>query len=137
MRGCLSFTSLVVLVNGSAKGWVKASRGLRQGDPLSPFLFTLVVDVLSRLMFRIEEKGLTEGFFVGRNRTRVLISQFADDIIFFSKTASEHLQNLKIILLVFGQFSGLKVKLEKSFLLGINTNQEMVSLWLQILTVES
>ena len=62
MRGCLSSTSLVVLVNGSAKSWVKASRGLRQGDLLSPFLFTLVVDVLSRLMFKAEEKGLTEGF---------------------------------------------------------------------------
>ena len=59
MRGCLSSTSLVVLVNGSAKSWVKASRGLRQGDPLTPFLFTLVVDVLSGLMFKAEEKGLT------------------------------------------------------------------------------
>ena len=43
--------------NGDAKGWVKASRGLRQGDPLSHFLFTLVADVLSRLMFRVEELG--------------------------------------------------------------------------------
>ena len=43
--------------NGDAKGWVKASRGLRQGDRISPFLFTLVADVLSRLMFRVEELG--------------------------------------------------------------------------------
>ena len=39
----------------------------------------------------------------------------------------EHLQNLKIILLVFGQVLGLKVNLENNFLLGINSNQEMVS----------
>ena len=37
MRGCLSSTSFAILLNGSAKGWVEASRGLRQGDPLCPF----------------------------------------------------------------------------------------------------
>ncbi|RVW94050.1 putative ribonuclease H protein [Vitis vinifera] len=66
IRGCLSSSSFAILVNGNAKGWVKASRGLRQGDPLCPFLFTLVADVLSRLLFRAEETGLTEGFSVGR-----------------------------------------------------------------------
>ena len=111
MRGCLSSTSLAVLVNGNAKGWVKLSGGLRQGDPLSPFSFTLVVDVLSRLMFKAEEKGLTEGFLVGRNRTRVSILQFADDTIFFSNATMEHLLNLKTFLLVFGEVSGLKVNL--------------------------
>ena len=73
MRGCLTSTSFAILVNGSAKGWIKASKGLRQGDPLSPFLFTLVVDFLSRMIFRAEERGLAEGFLVGRYRTKVSI----------------------------------------------------------------
>ena len=127
MRGCLSSSSFAILVNGNAKGWVKASRGLRQGDPLSPFLFTLVADVLSRLMIRAEETGITEGFLVGRDRTRVSLLQFADDTIFFSKASLDLLQNLKIILLVFGQVSGLKINLEKSTISGINTRQEMLS----------
>ena len=85
-RDCLSSSIFAILVNGNAKGWVKASKGLRQGDPLSPFLFTLVANVLSRLMIRAEETGLTEGFFEGRDRTRVSLLQFADDTIFFLKS---------------------------------------------------
>ncbi|KAJ9708595.1 hypothetical protein PVL29_000566 [Vitis rotundifolia] len=86
MRGCLSSVSFVVLVNGNAKGWVKAFRGLRQGDPLSPFLFTLVADVLSRMLLRVDERNALEGFRVGRNITMVSHLQFADDTIFFSST---------------------------------------------------
>ena len=59
MRGCLSSVSYAILVNGNAKGWVKATRGLRQG-PLSPFLFTIVTDVLSRMLLRAEERSLLE-----------------------------------------------------------------------------
>ena len=131
MRGCLS-SSFAILVNGNAKGWVKASRGLRQGDPFSPFLFTLVADVLNRLMIRAKETGLTEGFLVGRDRTRVSLLQFTDDTIFFSKASLEHLQNLKIILLVFGQVSGLKINLEKSTISGINTRQELLSSFISV-----
>ena len=113
MRGCLSSVSYAILVNGNAKGCVKATRGLRQGDPLSHFLFTFVVDVLSRMLLRAEERSLLEGFRVGRNRTRVSHLQFADDTIFFPNTCEEDLQTLKSLLLVFGHISGLKVNLDK------------------------
>ncbi|RVX14250.1 putative ribonuclease H protein [Vitis vinifera] len=127
MNGCLSSVSYAVLVNGSAKGWVKASRGLRQGDPLSPFLFTLVADVLSRMLLRAEERNMLEGFRVGRNRTRVSHLQFADDTIFFSNTKEEDLQTLKSLLLAFGHISGLKVNLDKSNIYGINLDQAHIS----------
>ena len=68
MRGCLSSVSFAVLVIGNAKEWVKASRGLRQGDPLSSFLFTIVADVLSRMLLKAEERNVLEGFKVGRNK---------------------------------------------------------------------
>ena len=113
MSGCLSSVFYAILVNGSAKGWVKASRGLRQGDPLSPFLFTLVADVLSRILLRAEERNMLEGFRVGRNRIRVSHLQFADDTIFFSNTREQDLQTLNSLLLAFGHISGLKVNLDK------------------------
>ena len=122
MSGCLSSVSYAILVNGNAKGWVKATRGLRQGDPISPFLFTIVVDVL-----RAEKRSILEGFGVGRNRTRVSHLQFADDTIFFSSSCVEELQTLKFILLVFGRISGLKVNLDKSNLFGINLDQDHLS----------
>ncbi|RVW61143.1 Transposon TX1 uncharacterized 149 kDa protein [Vitis vinifera] len=103
MRGCLSSVSYAVLVNGNAKGWVKASRGLRQGDPLSPFLFTIVADVLSRMLLKAEERNVLEGFRVGRNRTRVSHLQFADDTIFFSSTREEDMMTLKSVLLVLAE----------------------------------
>ena len=90
-------------MDGNAKGWVKANKGLRQGDPLSPFLFTIVTDVLSRMMLRADERCLLEGISVGRNRTRVSHMLFANDTIFFSISRVEELQTLKFILLVFGQ----------------------------------
>lgn len=127
MSGCLSSVSYAILVNGSAKGWVKASRGLRQGDPLSPFLFTLVTDVLSRMLMRAKERNMMEGFRVGRNRTRVSHLQFADDTIFFSNSREEELQTLKSLLLVFGHISGLKDNLNKSSIYGINLDQAHLS----------
>ncbi|RVW86011.1 Transposon TX1 uncharacterized 149 kDa protein [Vitis vinifera] len=99
MSGCLSMVSYVVLVNRNTKEWVKAFRGLRQDDPLSPFLFTFVADVLSRMLLRAEERNLLEGFRVGRTKTRVSHLQFADDTIFFSNTREEELQILKSLLL--------------------------------------
>ena len=131
MRCCLSSTSFAILVNGNAKGWkvrLRPLKVLRQGDLFSPFLFTLGVDVLSKMMIRAEESGLIEGFVVGRDRTRVSLLQFTNDIIFFSKASPEYLQNLKLILLVFGQVSSLKINLEKSTLSGINRSQELSSL---------
>ena len=120
MRGCLSSVSFAVLVNGNTKGWVKASIGLRQGDPSSIFLFTIVADVLSRMLLRAEERNVLEGFRVGRNRTRVSHLQFADDTIFFSSTREEDMMTLKNVLLVFGHSSGLKVNLDKSNIYDIN-----------------
>ena len=54
-------------------------------------------------MIREEKSGLIEGFIVGRDRTRVSLLQFLNHTIFFSKVSPGHLQNLKLILLVFRQ----------------------------------
>ena len=125
-EGCLFSASFVILVNGNAKGWVKAFKDLRQGDLLSPFLFTIVADVLSRLIVRGEERGVFVGFLVIRDRTRVSYLQFTDDTIFFSWASLEGLQSLKLILLVFGHLSRLRINLNKNTLFGIHISQSQI-----------
>lgn len=100
----------------------KTIRGLRQEDPFSPFLFTIAVDVLSRMMPRAKKSGLLEGFLVGRDRIIVSHLQFAKDTIFFSRASIQYLQNLKLILLVYGNISWLTINLDKSTLSRINTS---------------
>ena len=67
----MSLIGFSILVNGCAKGWAKVSRGLRQGDPFSPFLFSVVVDVLSMFLVRVEEHGILEGLSMGWSKIRV------------------------------------------------------------------
>lgn len=59
---CLRSTSISVLVNGSPIKDFKMCRGLRQGDPLSPFLFLIAAEGFSRLMKKAEDKGLYSGY---------------------------------------------------------------------------
>ncbi|RVW98663.1 hypothetical protein CK203_032244 [Vitis vinifera] len=93
------------------------------------FVFS-IADVLSRLMIRAEETGITEGFLVGRDRTRVSCYSLLM-IPIFSKASLDILQNLKIILLVFGQVSGLKINLEKSTISGLplGGNPKTIGFW--------
>jgi len=67
IKGCLESVNYSVMINGKPTGKFRASRGIRQGDPLSSFLFTLVSDVLSRLVEKAQEYNLLHGLEVGHN----------------------------------------------------------------------
>ena len=81
-----------VLVNGSPFGFFQSSRGLRQGDPLSPYLFTIVMEVFSCLLRRAISGGYLSGWRVrGRNGEGILISHllFANDTLVFYEASQD------------------------------------------------
>jgi hypothetical protein len=65
IKHCISSTRFSVLINGVPSDFFGSSRGVRQGDPLSPFPFVLVMEAFSRMLEAFTSRGLISGFFVG------------------------------------------------------------------------
>lgn len=103
-----------MLVNGIPKGFFKGSRGLCQGDPLFPYLFIIVANLLERMAAKANSVGLIEGFELSSEGPTVPFIQFADDSLFCLKAEVEGMKNLKCILLIMEAVTGLKVSWAKS-----------------------
>ncbi|GAU51627.1 hypothetical protein TSUD_140380 [Trifolium subterraneum] len=103
-------------------------RGLKQGDPLAPFLFLLVVEGFSSLMRKAVKLNLFKGFSIGRNPVVISHLQYADDTLCIGEASVNNLWTLKAILRGFELASGLKVNFWKSGLIGVNVNPTFLSM---------
>lgn len=119
MRVCLKSASISLLANGSPTEEFKMERGVRQGDPLSPFLFILAAEGLNAMIKEAKQSGLFRGVQVGMDRVEVSHLQYADDSIFFGEWDRRNIGNLMIILKSFEAVSGLKINLNKSRFYGL------------------
>ena len=97
----LKSASISVLVNGSPSAEFFPQRGLRQGDPLAPFLFNIVAEALNGLVREATQRDLYRGIVVGANRVEINILQYADDTIFFGEASKENVRAIKAILRIF------------------------------------
>lgn len=77
-----------MLLNGSIYGNIPVERGIRQGDPLSPFLFVLFLEILSRMITKMENEGEIQGIIVARLAPSITLLFFADDILIFCKASA-------------------------------------------------
>lgn len=86
-----------VLVNGIPSRNFEASRGLRQGDPLSPLLFLLVAETFEAMISKATEGGLIDGFTVGREEVIVSHLQYADDMLILCGTIQTQIHFLRCV----------------------------------------
>ncbi|XP_026398645.1 uncharacterized protein LOC113294470 [Papaver somniferum] len=119
---CVTTSHLSVLVNDSSTEKLKPSKGLRQGDSLSPYFFLLVVEVISKLINDAVVRGKLSGFQVVDQGTIISHLQFAEDTLFFIDAAVEEVRRLLIILVIFETITGLKLNLEKSTMINVGAD---------------
>ena len=111
---CVTSVSFSVLINGVPEGQIIPQRGLRQGDPLSPYLFILCAEVLSHLMRRAMADRSLLGVKIAEQAPAVNHLLFADDSLFFSLANPRAGRQLKQILSLYESVSGQAVNLNKS-----------------------
>lgn len=116
--------SVGVNVNGVESNFFKIGKGLRQGDPLSPLIFNLVGDALTKMLEKAAKKGLIKGLLTDFNREGIISLQYADDTILFSSAEDEHLNNLKCELACFETISGMRINFHKSEIIPVNVEGE-------------
>ncbi|GJZ90071.1 reverse transcriptase domain, reverse transcriptase zinc-binding domain protein [Tanacetum coccineum] len=106
---CLRSASMSILVNGSPSDEFGLERGIRQGDPLSPFLFILAAKGLNAIVNEAVENDIFRGVKVGTNNVTVSHLQYADDNIFFGEWSKENTKALMCVLKCFEEVFGLRV----------------------------
>ena len=117
-----------ILINGTSHGFFGSSRGLQQGDPLSPLLFVLVMEAVGRMLDKAVHEGRLLGFNVGASAGRSLIVShllFADDTLIFCDANIDQMLILRMVLIWFEAVSSLKVNLGKSELVAVGAVHNM------------
>ena len=95
---CVSSVSYSVIINGDTYGNIVISRGLRQGEPLSPYLFLLCVEGLSALLHEAARNQHLSGISISKGCPKITHLFFADDSLLFCKANNEECRKLKKIL---------------------------------------
>lgn len=111
---CVTTVSYNVCFNGSIIGLILPSRGLRQGDPLSPYLFLLCVEGLSQALEEKSRNGQIHGCKISASAPPITHLLFADDSFLFFKAKAEETYVVKAMLNSYESLSGQAINYQKS-----------------------
>ena len=106
---CVTSSSLSILWNGNKLPPFKPSHGLRQGDPLSPYLFILCMEKLSIAINKAVLQGDWDPIQISNNKPRLSHLLFADDVLLFTKAKNSQLRVITDLFDRFSRASGLKI----------------------------
>lgn len=111
---CVTTVSYFITFQGSSIGPITPNRGLRQGDPLSPYLFLLCVEGLSLSLKKAAGNGVIHGCCISPTAPSITHLLFADDSFLFFKATAEEANSIKQILHSYEMLSGQAVNFQKS-----------------------
>ena len=112
--------SYSILVNGEPKGHIIPSRGIRQGDPLFPYLFLLCSEGLNGLIQHAVDGGQIEGFSLCHSSPKISHLFFADDSFLFCRARVEDVGVIQALLSLYEKASGQKTNSSKTTLFFSN-----------------
>jgi hypothetical protein len=110
-----STTTSRILLNGEPGRPIKHAKGLHQGDPLSPMLFIMTMDLLQKLLDMTTQEGLLTP--IGSDPIKMRTSLYADDAMLFVRPIAMDISNLQHLMHQFGVTTGLRTNIEKSTIL--------------------
>lgn len=113
LQACVCTPSFCIGYNGTVQGYFKSKRGLRQGDPLSPYLFVIAMNCLSILLDRAAQQGVF-GYHHKCGDARLTHLCFADDLLIFTDGLAQSLKGVLEVLRSFEEKSGLGISLSKT-----------------------
>lgn len=127
IRQCITGCMISVKVNGVLEGYFPCKNGLRQGDPLSPYLFVLCMEVLSVMLHSKTRENPDFSFHWRTQQLGLTHIIFADDIFLFCKGDSNSINLLLDTVLSFSELSGLKLNTQKSQAFFCGVSHDIVS----------
>jgi hypothetical protein len=114
---CVKTVTFSILINGKPTNKFSPERGLRQGDPLSPYLFIICADVLSASIAKAQENKLIHGVKIAPRAPEITHLFFADDSLMFCRANEKETSKMKDIINTYQQASGQMVNYNKSELI--------------------
>lgn len=125
---CVESVSYKLKINDKISEVIHPARGIRQGDPISPYLFILCQEWLSLKLRKMQREELIQGIQIARQAPRLNHLLFADDCLIFIKAELRQLDNLGKLLSLYEKLAGQKVNYSKSELIGSsNMDRNMIS----------